>query len=211
MIPMNPDSTDFETLLRSATPRALRPELRERLEACARGTWTSLSTAESRLESSLSSSPPAALSAALESRLLGIVQDTPFPQESTIVPFPRRPHAVPARKARIPAWAAAAVAVAGGIAALLAPGFKADPSAPPSVRTATRPALSPQAASIQPVSFRSEITGLSDGVAWHPDGTAHRIWKAEFRDHMTAKDQEGRTIEVTNPHVQYLLVPAETE
>src|SRR5690606_14783208 len=136
--------------------------------------------------------------------------DVRFPMDDKIVLFPKTaPLSKPATKSRRPMWAAAAaVALVGAISALMLP---ANPPAREVARQQPAPAPSRATPSsdsnFRPAGFNTEADTEDVGVSWHPSGQPHRVLRLTYRDKVTLKDAEGRTIEVEQPRIEYILVP----
>ena len=150
---------------------------------------------------------PPALIASLDASLRGI----PFPGDDNIVPFPR-PVATAPRPHR--AWwsAAAVVALTGAITALLipvnhAPAQHRRKSPPPRTSQPANPTDNLIPAGIQPPPSETR----DEGVIWQSNHQPHRVLKVVYRDQVTLKDAAGRTYQVEQPRVEYILIPAKTD
>ncbi len=205
------DPTSLESELRKLRAAPLDASLLERLEDCVSDTMTALDAHELSFERQLQNFAPAALPpavfAALESKLSAIR----FPAQGNIVEFPLKETAAPSRNR---GWwgAAAAVALTGALAALLVP-----PHKPDSVLTDNHPhppvpgptyADSP----FVPAGYNRGLSEASDqGVIWGSNNQAQRVLKVVYMERSTFKDANGRTCEVEQPRVEYILVPAKTD
>jgi hypothetical protein len=225
---MRPDLSDLENDLRSLHAAGLNAKLLARLDASSEGTLTRLDPLETHLEHQLRASRPAPLPTHLQASLEAILATVPFPAASpNIVRFPGKNGAAASKHQRN--WwpaAAAAVAILGAFAGWQLPsGGKPDPlaatgnppaaSTPPAVaaspraRAGTTPADSP---ALTPAAFRRGLSAASDeGVIWQNERQPHRVLKFVYRDHVTLKDAAGRTWQVEQPRVEYLIVPAKTD
>ncbi len=199
--------------LRAATPDEA---LLARLEACAAGTWTQLTPEETALEQNLRSVRPAPLSKQLQTSLEAILHNVEFPSEPTIIPFPApaagNPHS--GRKW----WAAAAVvALTGALTALMIPGG-ANREAPkvagvPTPPTAGYPST-PTSDSPQfiPAGFNRDLREAKDeGVVWRSGQKAHRVIRVVYMDRVTLMSPDGRSYEVEQPRVEYILTPEQAD
>jgi hypothetical protein len=201
------ESKELETALRDLGPAALDADFLARLEAAAAGTLTELSDAELRFEKSLHDRAPAPLSADFMHQLERIVADVPFPVNEKIVLFPKSAAAArPAAKNRRPMWAAAAaVALIGGLSALMLPAGK--PAATTVKNSGASPANPVANSRFVPAGFNSVADTEDVGISWHQAGQPHRVLRLTYRDRVTLKNAEGKTIEVEQPRTEYILVP----
>lgn len=203
---MPADPSSIENDLRQLHAAALDDALLARLEACADGVWTRLSPAELEFEHRLRAIAPAplpdSLMASLESKLAGVPFQAAAPK---IVRFPEAGSRTARRSGGW--WAAAAVALLGALAGSFVPfGSTEKPvAAAPSVRPAP-------AAPLVPAGFNRDLRETSDeGVIWHSSKQPHRVLKVVYQERVTLKDAAGRTYEVEQPRVEYILVPAKTD
>ncbi len=209
---MTPDPSSLEADLRELRASLLDEALLLRLEAAAEGTLTQLSHEEIRFEQFLRESSPARLPAAFLTKLEGVVLDTPFHVNEKIVMFPKGSAATKAPRTR-PIWgAAAAVALIGAASALLMPSGKAPEkiarqSPPPSA-----PITSQAAGNFVPASFNRGLSEVHDeGVVWKSNTQPHSLVRMVYKDKITLKDANGRTFQVEQPRIEYMLVPAKTD
>ena len=212
---MSNDTTSLEIdllKLRAATPDEA---LLARLEACAAGTWTQLTPEESALERNLRSVRPAPLSASLQASLEAILSEVEFPTESTIIPFPVRASDTPHSNRK---WwaAAAAVAVIGAVSALMIPngGNVETPTVADISDTSTKPLTLPKIDRSQfvPAGFNRDLREASDqGVVWQSGQKAHRVVRVVYMDRVTLKSPDGRSYEVEQPRVEYILTPEQAD
>jgi hypothetical protein len=144
--------------------------------------------------------------ASLEATLSGVS----FPQDDTIVEFPKRKPEV-SRHQRGWFGAAAAVALAGAVTALLIPNHPARQAIvdkQPSEPVAT---TAPRGGALVPAEFRRGLSEASDeGVVWNGHKQPHRVLRVVYHDRVTLKDAAGHTYQVEQPRVEYILVPAKT-
>lgn len=208
---MSNDLSSIENELRQLEAAGLDASLLERLEACAEGSWTNLDPLEIHMERRLSAIAPAALSAPLMERLEATLSAVPFPPAvPKIVSFPGHP---PAAKRPQRHWwgAAAAVALFGGLAGWLVPHDPAGKSVVAAIPTKPE-ALAPFAKTeLVPAGFNRGLSQASDeGIILQSDNQPHRVLKVVYQDRVTLKDAEGRTYQVEQPRVEYILVPAKT-
>lgn len=217
---MSSELSSLESELAGLRPRGLDPALLDRLEACTQGVWHRTSPSERHDESQLSTASPSPVPPRLMARLETVVAGTPFPAERKIVLFPRRETPATARthtaNPRRP-WmaAAAAVALLGGLTAWFVPvAPRQDPLADAPQPHSVTPAHPPStpARELIPAGFRRGLSEASDeGVVVRSAGEAHRVLKLVYTDHVTLQDAHGRTVEVEQPRVEYLMVPTRVD
>jgi hypothetical protein len=208
---MTHDPTSLEAQLRELQATALDDALLLRLEAAAEGTLTQLGHEEIRFEAVLRKTSPARLSPDFLAQLESVVHEVPFAVNEKIVMFPKANTATHTHRKR-PAWgAAAAVALIGAASALLIPAGKtpgkiAGPSAPVSP-----PVTRPANGNFVPASFNRGVSEVHDeGVVWKPNNQPHSLVRVVYTDKITLKDGNGRTFQVEQPRVEYMLVPAKS-
>lgn len=208
---MSVDLSSLETALRQLRPVTLDGALLARLEACADHRWTELSAAEIHFAKQLETRVPGPLPAALLAALETTVSSVGFPGEGNIVRFPSARSSAPLHPR---AWwsAAAAVALIGASAAWLVPtrhGAGPLAAAPPASHAAV-PART--AGQLVPAGFNRGLSEARDeGVIWPTNEQAQRVVKVVYLDRVTLKDGAGKTYQVEQPRVEYILVPAKTD
>ena len=202
----------FEAELRELRAASLDDALLARLDAVADGNWTQLSAAEQRFEDSLRGHRPAPLPAGLLQDFEALTAGVPFSVNEKIVLFPKNGSRVD-RPQRSKWAAAAAVALIGAATALLMP-------SPANKRTvaSTPPSHAPQSApsvasnNLVPASFNRGVSEVHDeGVVWKGGNHPHSVVRVVYKDRITLKDENGRTFEVEQPRVEYMMVPAKTD
>ena len=215
---MSVDLSSLESTLGHLRPATLDPALLARLDACADRTWTGLSAAECALAKQLEARAPAPLPAALLAALEAIVCSVRFPAVANIVRFPdSRSSALSPLEPSPPhprAWwsAAAAVALIGAAAAWWVPTRHAADAlaASPPARRATLPARPP--GQLIPAGFHRGLTEARDeGVIWPTHTQAQRVVRVVYQDRVTLKDSTGKTYQLEQPRVEYILVPANAD
>ena len=211
---MTPDLSSLESDLRHLRPVALDESLLTRLEACTQGAWTQLDPVEASLEHRLQQSAPAPLPPGLMAALVATLRDVPFPGTGNIVPFPQT---LTSTQRHHRSWwrTAAAVALIGAASALFMPtahhtGKTATSAANPPPARATHPTQSPRTGNqFVPADFRHSLAETRDeGLIWQSTQQPHRMLKFVYMDSVTLKDSAGRTYQVEQPRVEYILVPA---
>jgi hypothetical protein len=208
---MSLDPSSIEPDLQRLRAAALDDPLLARLEACAANTWTDLNPTEIRFEQRLQISTPAMLPPALMASLEAVVAAVPFPGNEKIVRFP---HQTASAVRHHRAWwsAAAAVAISGALTALLLPTHHntAKLANTPPKSAVTRPA--PSTGELIPADFKRGLSEARDeGVIWQSNDQPHRVLKFVYLENATLKDTAGRTYQVEQPRVEYILVPAKTD
>ncbi len=209
---MKTDPSLLEEKLRKLQAAPLDEALLERLEASADGTWTELSPQEIRVESFLREVSPARLPADFLASLVSITDGVQFPVDQKVIIFPNT-NIYPGKRGHRSMWgAAAAVAIIGAISALLIPtGSHSNHSS--QVANRIQPPLSSnKTGNFVPASFNRGLSEVHDeGVVWKSNNAPHRVMRVVYMDHVTLKDANGRTMEVEQPRVEYMLVPAKTD
>jgi hypothetical protein len=204
---MTHDPSSLEAELRKLTAAMPDEALLARLEAAADGTLNQLTPAEVRFEEFLRGNPPSKLAPDFLADLEKITRGVPFPTDGNIVPFPNKTSHPEVRRKR-PMWAAAAaVALVGAASALLVPTGK------PAGNLVEKAAPSDAApANLVPASFNRGVTEVSDqGVVWKSGNQPHSVVRVVYQDRITLTDASGRTFEVEQPKVKYMLVPEKTD
>lgn len=209
---MTPEQASLEAEFRELQARPLDEALLARLEAAADGHLTQLSPEELRFERWLHASSPTQLAPEFLARLESIVNEVPFAVDEKVVLFPKANAAAHARKTQRPLWAAAAaVALIGALSALVMPAAKspahfAAQSNPPA------PATGAANPNFVPASFNRGLSEVRDeGVVWKSNNQPHSVVRVVYQDQITLKDANGRTVQVEQPRVEYMLVPAKTD
>jgi hypothetical protein len=209
---MNTDPSSLEIDLQHLRAAALDEALLERLESCAAGTWTQLSSDEIAFENRLRAIAPSGLSSALSQSLESIVNTVSFPGEGTIIPFPTRESSAPRHNRR---WwaAAAAVALTGALTALMIPDNQISTHQP--VAANRPPGVShplPQSDALIPAGFNRDLRETHDeGVVWKSNNEAHRVLRVVYMDRVTLKSPDGRTYQVEQPRIEYILMPEQAD
>jgi hypothetical protein len=206
---MSYDPSSIENDLRQLGAAPLDEELLARLEACADGTWTRLDPVELEFEQRLRGIAPSSMSETLMASLEATLAGVPFVSEAPkIVRFPEREEKT-IRQSR--GWwsAAAAVALFGGLAGLLSPSSKSEKNI--ATQHVSQPIRSAPAGPLVPAGINRGLREASDeGVIWQSSKQPHRVLKVVYQDRVTLKDASGKTYQVEQPRVEYILVPAKT-
>jgi len=209
---MSSDPSSIDSDLRKLRAAALDERLLARLDACAGETWTRLDATELAFERRLQGFAPSHLPPALMASLESAVSGVRFPAADVkIVRFPRQESSAPKRNY---GWwsTAAAMALTGVVTALLVPTkptnenfVGAAPKGSP-----TLPARPTE--KLIPAGFNRGLSEASDeGVIWQSNNQPHRVLKVVYKDRMTLKNTNGRTYQVEQPRVEYILIPAKTD
>lgn len=215
---MTHDKSSLEAALRDLQAATLDDALLQRLEGAADGTLTQLSREEVRFEEFLRQTAPAKLPSDFMATLEAIVHEVPFAVSEKIVLFPKGNQA-PAARAKRPMWAAAAaVALIGGLTALMIPTGRTTQVREMANRERITPPVSSSVANTAatgnfvPASFNRDVSEVHDeGVVWKSNSQPHSVVRVVYKDLITAKDSNGRTVQVEQPRVEYMLVPAKAD
>jgi hypothetical protein len=214
---MSEASAPIEHLLKQALPAPLDPALLDRLDAAVSGILSEPTADESRMAALLAGVKPSAMPLALATSLEAALSKVPFTDSRSIVPFPMPP--VPRASAPRPRHhrrfaAAAAAALFGALSAWWIP-TRADRFSIAADLAAVTPPVAAEAASsggFVPAGFRRGLDATTDhGVVWGPDSQPHRVLKVVYRETITLRDADGRTCEIEQPRVEYLLAPAKAD
>ncbi|MCU0778238.1 MAG: hypothetical protein MUF86_11300 [Akkermansiaceae bacterium] len=206
------DTSSIENDLRQLHAAGLDESLLARLEACAEESWTNLDPLELHLEHRLRAIAPAPLSAPLIDRLEATLSAVPYPPaQPKIVSFPGRASA--ARHPRRQWWgAAAAVALFGALAGWLVPHGQTGKSGTATVSSPPARPLPAATVPLVPAGFNRGLSEASDqGVILQGGNQPHRVLKVVYHERVTLKDAEGRTYQVDQPRVEYIIVPTKTD
>ena len=209
---MTPDHPSLEAELRDLKAVGLDESFLTRLEASADGTWTGLTYQEIRFEESLRVNSATRLPTDFMAELERIVAKAPFPADVNIVPFPTLTTPPPLRRHR-PMWgAAAAVAIIGAATALLVPTDTTPVSHERPVAAAAPSAADSTSRNFVPAGFNTNLSEVHDeGVIWKSNNQPHSVVRMVYKDQVTLKDANGRTVQVEQPRIEYMLVPAKTD
>ena len=208
---MTHDPSSLEAQLRELQVSALDEALLSRLEGAADGSLTQLDHEEIRFEALLRNTSPARLPADFLAQLDAIFHEVPFAVNEKIVLFPKANPAVHTRRQR-PLWgAAAAVALIGAATALLMPAGKTSNQLGSQMTQVSSPVARPANGNFAPASFNRGVSEVHDeGVVWKSNNQPHSLVRVVYKDKITLRDNQGRTFQVEQPRVEYMLVPAKT-
>ncbi len=202
---MNHDLHDLESSLAGLRPSRADEALLERLESAADGSLTELTVSELRFESLLSGQRPAALPAEFFASLEKAVASTPFPVGDKIVMFTKGNVAPKNIRRFRPMIAAAAVALLGGMTALMMPNGTSAGHHGGSV--VSNPIPSKLSGGFVPASYGNNVQTASDeGVVWKED-RPHRVVRVVYKERASFINAQGERVEVEQPRVEYILVP----
>jgi hypothetical protein len=74
------------------------------------------------------------------------------------------------------------------------------------------PVTASASGNLTPASFNRGLSEVHDeGVVWKSNNQPHTVVRVVYKDMITLKDANGRTIQVEKPRVEYMLVPAKTD
>jgi len=209
---MKHDPSNLEEELRQLQAAPLDEALLARLEASADGTWTELTHEEVRFENFLRETSPAKLPADFLASLESVTAGVHFSVDEKVILFPNG-NAAPKERRHRPIWAAAAaVALIGAASALLVPTADTPKTDSQASNRTTPPAIAAEAGNFVPTSFNRGLSEVHDeGVVWKSNNQPHRVVRVVYTEHVTLRDASGRTVEVEQPRVKYMLVPDKTD
>ena len=209
---MNSDPSLLERDLSSLKAVGLNDAFLARLDAAANDTLTTLTPEEMRFEASLAAFRPASVSIHLTEKFESAVQGLPFPGTGKILRFPRSTDRITTQPNRSWYAAAAAVALFGGIIALTLPSTKSSPNIVTKSDSTTGSSTLAGSNQFIPASYDRGLSRVSDeGVVWHENKRPQSVVRVDYEENITLKDSSGRTFQVKQPRVQYLMVPAQTD
>ena len=100
----------------------------------------------------------------------------------------------------------------GAITALMVPATKSPVNPARQVAQASPPVTSAANPNFAPASFNRGLSEVHDeGVVWKSNNQPHTVVRVVYKDLITIKDANGRTFQVEQPRVEYMLVPAKTD
>lgn len=212
---MQPEIQKLEAELAALQPAALDAGLADRLVRAVEGHAGELAPEQRATEGELGSLTPAAPRESTMAALMTVLEKLPFPESaSKVVPFPNARGAAPERSRRMPWAAAAAVAIAGGLAALMVnPGGEdVAPNVAESTPVRTAPAVTADPATFQPASFESGVSNTRDmGRMWAGGEQAVRVVKVVYKDRVVWLNEQGEEVVTEMPRTEYLVVPEEID
>lgn len=209
----------LEQELRNLKPSGIESDFLKRLVSCAEGTDAEFTSEDREFEAGIRSHIPAGLPAQDQEALLGKIGDAPFHVDEKIVLFNKsNPNSGKKQRPSIIRFnfaAAAAVALLGTIAALMLPGTGNEGSGGEKIagneeQIIEKPAqISPGvASSFSPVSLNRNLSETRDeGVIWRDQTQPHRVMRMTYMDRVTLSNDKGETIEVSQPKVEYVVMP----
>jgi hypothetical protein len=211
---------DLEILLESLQPAALSQQTLDRMERSLAPS-TDLDVTDVSMEKQCKALVPQALSATSFDRLFDIVQHVPFAIDEKVVLFPgttKTKLAVSSRRSSILRryWAAAAVALLGGLAALLSPPVSQDPFVSQTSQPAATIPMAPSNEASSPkrnsgivaTSYGSGMERAADeGVIWTQDRQPCRVLRFQYQDRVLVRDQNGIDRMLFIPREELYVVP----
>ena len=79
------------------------------------------------------------------------------------------------------------------------------------VTQVSSPVARPANGNFVPASFNRGVSEVHDeGVVWKSNNQPHSLVRVVYKDKITLRDKQGRTFQVEQPRVEYMLVPAKT-
>jgi hypothetical protein len=216
---MDSELLEIEAALKAMRPKSADSSL-DRLAAAMEGRMETVDPGMRAQEAELKAFRPAGFTATYRDLLLAQVQHIPFPQDEKLVIFPGKSSSPSkarpaARKSWFPMSAAAAVALAGGLTALLVDRNPSQSGGPVANGTGSSAIISNPSSlhsGVVPASFNSAVQEAKpEGLIWNKDGTPARIFRVVYRDHAKVTDANGKVVEVEQPRVEYLMVPEKVD
>lgn len=205
---MKKDPSIIEEELRKLVAAPLDEALLARLEASAEGAWTEPSQDEIRFENLLKTCSPSKLSPDFLASLESITAGIHFPINEKILLFPKGSGLIQKRENRSFWRAAAAVALIGAATALFVSPTRQTSTSSQAANSPVVPFAANSNSGFVPAGFERGVSNVHDeGVVWKSNNAPHRIMRVDYMDHATFKDANGRTLEVEQPRVKYMLVP----
>lgn len=203
---MESELQKLEAQLQGIRPAALDDALLDRLTGAVTGTLQHVDGGLRSVEAAAARVEPAALNADLTARLEKIVGGLAFPVDEKVVLFPGGVAPVESGEGKkiSPKWwaAAAAVALAGGLSALMV-----SPAKEASEPVAAAPSKVSSGAFV-PAGFDSGVSGTDDlGVMWTDERKPVRVVRVVYKDVLRLLNNRGEEVEVEVPRVEYLMVP----
>jgi hypothetical protein len=193
---MHRDDIAFENALARSMPRHLDNMLLDRLASALDP--NAVPEVDVDFERVMAAARPAVLSDGLMARLALLAEDSP-----KIVPMPAVGRVIPFRRYA----AAAAIALAGAVAALLAPIHGGDPVVAGRDAPVSSGAVTGDARQFVPAAYQRGLSEACDeGTIWK-DNMPHRVLRIVYTDTITLRNDAGETVEVEKPCVEYIVVP----
>jgi len=193
---MNREDVTLEEAMRELAPKRLDASLFGRLHAALDGASAPVDSVDATIEAMLTRHRPAPLPDALKHRLADAISPK-------VVAMPMRGRVIPFRRYA----AAAAIALAGAVAALLAP--IGDNQVVATTDTEPPSAVIPlaDARAFVPAGYARGLSEARDeGVVWK-DNEPHRVLRIVYLDTITLRNEAGEIVEVEQPRVEYIVVP----
>ncbi|MEP4076377.1 hypothetical protein [Haloferula sp.] len=203
---MDSDLQKLEAQLQELRPAALDDALLDRLGGAIAGTLEEADADLRSVEAATSKLQPAALSESLTENLTSVVDRVPYPVDEKVVLFPRGTAAKEEKAGPRTKWwaAAAAVALAGGLSALMV-------SPPKDESKVAKADLLPSrvnSGAFVPAAFNSGVSDADDlGVMWSNERKPLRVVRVVYKDTLRLLNEKGEEVEVEVPRVEYLMVP----
>ncbi len=196
---MNRDDAMFEEVLCGQRPSRLESDVFARLHAALDEACAPVEAPNPDVEAWLDDRRPSRLPQELMDRLGGLV--APAPQVIPM-PGPVRVHAF--RRYAV----AAAVAMIGAAAALLAPigGERQESSIVAAESDAPTMSLSAAREFVPAAYARSLSEARDEGIVWR-NNAPHRVLRIVYSDTITLTNEAGEVVEMEQPRVEYIVVP----
>ena len=198
---MNRDDATLEEALRQCGPSRLDDRVTARMLMALDGASAPVDAVDRGFEATIAGRQPSRLPDALMDRVAALAGP-----DIVAMPGPKR--VIAFRRFA----AAAAIAMVGAAAALLAPiGGEAPQVADTPPPPAPRADSTVDARAFVPASHQRGLSDARDeGIVWK-DNTAHRILRIVYTDIITLRNEAGEVVEVEQPRVEYILVPKKVD
>jgi RNA polymerase sigma-70 factor (ECF subfamily) len=210
---MDDDIHKLEAEMTALRPSSLDPDFMGRLLRTMEGRAAELGPVDRAYEHELRSLKPTPLRPSARAACMETLGRLPFPGGSTVVPFPVAARPKPASRRRRVSWAAAAaVALAGGLSALLVGPKDRAPVAHGEPAPRIAPTVPTDSAAFSPASFASGVSGTDDlGRVWAGRERAVRVVKVTYKDRVVWTNEHGEEVVTEVPRVEYLVVPEKVD
>lgn len=203
---MENEHPSLEAGLTALAPNALDEDFIIRLQGCAEGTWSSLLEDEIHFEHQLRAFPPAALDASYLDTLVAACSNASRTNQADVIQLGEHR---PFWKSRSGMAAAAAIALLGAVTALFVP--HSTKKSPGTIANTAMPVPTVSSSNFIPAGYNRNLSeARSEGVIWR-NREPHRIVRIVYTERVTLNNSKGERIELEQPRVEYVIVPAEVD
>ncbi|MES2996793.1 MAG: hypothetical protein V4733_08285 [Verrucomicrobiota bacterium] len=209
---MSERNTSLEDGLKRMGPATLDAALSDRLESCANGDWTHLSVEETCWQNEVRNISPQPLNDVQLDRFSALFDGVLFQGNDRVAPFFAAAKQPVASSAGRRSWwgAAAAVGILGASAAWMIPTSRNQDAISGNQNTAIpAPASAAVGEEFVSAGMKRNFSYVNDqGVVWSKDRHPHRVKEVGYTERVRYTDAKGRVLEVQQPRVEIILVPA---